>query len=93
MKHSRKSSNKTDRRATRLMTLASVCALAVLTACAGVQPPADVSGLRRVVGTDLVGARGATSNDQRKIDLTVAGLCAGKVWRVAECDRHDLESR
>ncbi|WP_084814414.1 hypothetical protein [Ensifer sp. 1H6] len=54
----------------------------------GTSAPANVEGLRRVVGTDLVGARGATSADQRKIDRTVVGLCAGGVWTNAECERH-----
>ncbi|WP_082523437.1 hypothetical protein [Ensifer sp. Root31] len=58
-----------------------------LTAC-GTSQPASVDGLRRVVGTDLVGARGATPADQRKIDRTVVGLCAGGVWTKAECVRH-----
>ncbi|WP_234907734.1 hypothetical protein [Ensifer canadensis] len=64
------------------MTVASMGA-----AC-GTSAPASVLGLRRVVGTDLVGARGATPADQRKIDRTVVGLCAGGVWTNAECARH-----
>lgn len=59
----------------------------VLTGC-GTSAPASVEGLRRVVGTDLVGARGATPADQWKIDRTVVGLCAGGVWTNAECARH-----
>ncbi|PSS59837.1 hypothetical protein C6558_36035 [Ensifer sp. NM-2] len=58
-----------------------------LTGC-GTSAPASVDGLRRVVGTDLVGARGATPADQRNIDRTVVGLCAGGVWTNAECVRH-----
>ncbi|MFJ1307868.1 hypothetical protein [Agrobacterium sp. P15N1-A] len=57
----------------------------------GISGPGDVSGLRRVVGTDLVGARGATQEDQRKIDRTVAGLCGGDVWSRDECARHGKE--
>jgi hypothetical protein len=41
-----------------------------------------------VVGTDLIGARGATSADQRKIDRTVVGICAADVWTREECARH-----
>ncbi|MDH4991025.1 hypothetical protein QEZ48_09300 [Aquamicrobium lusatiense] len=44
---------------------------------------------RRIVGTSLVGARGATSADQDKIYDTVAGLCAAKTWTPGECLRHD----
>lgn len=59
----------------------------VLTGC-GTSAPASVEGLRRVVGADLVGARGATPADQRKIDRTAVGLCAGGIWTNAECARH-----
>jgi len=77
--------------AARLMTLAALMIFA-LTAC-GTSHPADVSGLRRVVGTDLIGARGATPADQRKIDRTVVGLCAGGVWSKAECGAHGEAAR
>jgi hypothetical protein len=40
------------------------------------------------VGIDLIGARGATPADQRKIDRTVVGICAAAVWSKAECARH-----
>ncbi|MQX97664.1 hypothetical protein GHK03_16290 [Sinorhizobium medicae] len=54
----------------------------------GTSAPASADGLRRVVGTDLIGARGATPADQRKIDRTVVGICAAAVWTKAECVRH-----
>lgn len=73
----------------QLTKLALISTLVALPACASVPPPADVDGLRSVVGIDLVGARGATPADQRKVDRTIAGLCAGKVYTTAECDRHD----
>ena len=59
----------------------------VLAGC-GTSGPASVAGLRNVVGTDLIGARGATDRDQRKIDRTVVGICAAAVWTRAECARH-----
>ncbi|RVJ51631.1 hypothetical protein CN175_15445 [Sinorhizobium meliloti] len=65
-----------------LMTVASMGA-----AC-GTSAPANVAGLRRVVGTDLIGARCATPADQRKIDRTVVGICAAAVWTEKECARH-----
>ncbi|WP_244512709.1 hypothetical protein [Ensifer sp. LC163] len=68
--------------------LALVMTYVSLGAACGSSAPASVDGLRRVVGTDLVGARGATQADQRKIDRTVVGLCAGGVWTNAECLRH-----
>ncbi|WP_142590762.1 hypothetical protein [Pseudorhizobium endolithicum] len=58
-----------------------------LTAC-GTSAPGSVEGLRRVVGTDLIGARGATTADQRKIDRTVVGFCAAALWTRDECQRH-----
>jgi len=47
-----------------------------------------VTALRSIVGTDLIGARGATPADQRKIDRTVVGICAAAIWTTAECERH-----
>ncbi|AUX76784.1 MULTISPECIES: hypothetical protein [Sinorhizobium] len=61
---------------------------ALILAGCGTSAPANVSGLRGVVGTDLVGARGATAADQRRIDRTVVGLCAASVWVKSECTRH-----
>lgn len=61
---------------------------AVMLAGCGTSGPADVDGLRRTVGIDLIGARGATDADQRKIDRTVVRLCSGKVWNRDECGRH-----
>lgn len=54
----------------------------------GTSAPASADGLRRVVGSDLIGARGATPADQRKIDRTVVGICAAAVWMKAECAGH-----
>lgn len=43
---------------------------------------------RAIVGTSLIGAKGATASDQNKIDETAAGLCGAGVWRPSECARH-----
>ncbi|OAP35806.1 hypothetical protein AU381_16605 [Sinorhizobium glycinis] len=61
---------------------------ALLLAGCGTSGPANVSGLRDVVGTDLVGVRGATAADQRRIDRTVVGFCAASVWTKGECAKH-----
>jgi hypothetical protein len=45
---------------------------------------------RSIVGTSLIGAKGATAADQDKIDDTVAGLCGARAWTTEECERHDL---
>lgn len=44
---------------------------------------------RAIVGTSLIGARGAAATEQDKIDDTVAGLCGARVWTKAECSAHD----
>jgi hypothetical protein len=70
-----------------LLTMSALAMTFALTGC-GTSAPASVDGLRRVVGTDLIGARGATAADQRKIDRTVVGICAATVWTKEECVRH-----
>lgn len=44
---------------------------------------------RSIVGTSLIGAKGETSEDENKIEDTVAGLCGAGVWTKSECDLHD----
>lgn len=44
--------------------------------------------MRQIVGTDIIGARGATERDQTAIDLTVAGPCEVGIYRQQECRRH-----
>ncbi|RVK56891.1 hypothetical protein CN162_12530 [Sinorhizobium meliloti] len=70
-----------------LRTMSALALTFALQGC-GTSAPASAVGLRRVVGTDLIGARGATPADQRKIDRTVVGICAAEVWTKAECVRH-----
>lgn len=43
---------------------------------------------RQIVGTSLIGAKGATVQDQDKIDDTVAGLCGSGAWKKSECKAH-----
>jgi hypothetical protein len=43
---------------------------------------------RGVVGTSLVGAKGKTAADDRKIGRTVARLCSTLTWTEAECATH-----
>ena len=76
------------KRARLLMRACLIMTPAAMLAGCGTLAPADVSGLRRVVGTDLIGARGATDADQRKIDRTVVRFCAGGVWSRKECSLH-----
>lgn len=77
---------------TRLVLLAACAAsVAACTSTQRVSAPKERlnSAARAVVGTSLIGARGATSADQDKIDDTVAGLCGSKTWTRDECRGHD----
>lgn len=72
--------------------LAVLMTAALVAAGCSTSRPASVDGLRRVVGTDLIGARGATPVDQRKIDRTVAGICAvDGIWSREECSAHGAD--
>lgn len=62
--------------------------LALLGGCTTLAPE-TVLTLREVVGTSLAGAKGATSEDQVKIDTTVARLCGGGVWNKKTCSSHN----
>jgi hypothetical protein len=43
---------------------------------------------RAIVGTALIGAKGATPKDQDAIDDTAAGICAAGIWTRSECKAH-----
>ncbi len=45
-----------------------------------------------VVGPYLPTALGATIEDQNRIDLTMAGLCATSTYNRATCEAHDKAS-
>ena len=63
------------------MLSGAVFAMAGCSTTAPVGAKAEIRDtIRVVVGTDLIGARGASERDQRKIDITVAGLCSALVW-------------
>ena len=73
--------------------LAIAAALSVAGCSTTKRAPVTSDGLRDVVGTSLIGARGATAVDQRSVDETVAGLCGASVWSPSECARHGRETR
>jgi len=73
--------------------LISVAALMLAGCTTSKLAPVTSEGLRSVVGTDLIGAKGKTQADQLKIDATAAGLCGGGIWSKSECARHGRESR
>lgn len=60
----------------------------VLVSCGTGQTYDAGASTKRIVGTDLIATKGATADDQRKIDRTIVGLCSTKVYTSAECNRH-----
>jgi hypothetical protein len=48
---------------------------------------------RQIIGTSLIGARGATPADQDKIDDTLAGTCAVGVFTADECRLHQERTK
>ncbi|QIW87531.1 mobile element protein [Agrobacterium phage OLIVR4] len=71
-----------------MLRITALCLLCmILAGCPRVEP-GSTAAVRRIVGTDLIGARGATAEDQRKIDRTIVGLCAPNVYTRDECTRH-----
>lgn len=63
----------------------------ILSGCS-TSKPVSVSGLERVFGTALPGAQGKTLEDQRKIDLTVAGGCSARLYSKEQCNKHTERS-
>ncbi|MDZ5697829.1 hypothetical protein SIN08_11265 [Chelativorans sp. M5D2P16] len=82
-------------RGRRLRTgaLAIAAALSVAGCTTSSEAPVTTDGLRGVVGTSLIGVKGATPADQAGIDETAAGLCGASIWTSSECARHGRESR
>jgi hypothetical protein len=74
-----------------MLLLIGVLVLVIVMGCS-TSGPADVKGLREVIGISLPGAKGLTLDDQRKIDLTVAGGCGGRIFTKEECRRHGASS-
>lgn len=66
--------------------------LALMLAGCGDPPPASAPILTEVVGPYLPGALGAAIEDQNRIDLTMAGLCATATYSESVCDQHDARS-
>nr|WP_245363406.1 hypothetical protein [Neorhizobium galegae] len=78
------------------LALTVACAVSAA-ACTSTQQVSASKGqlsrtARAIVGTSLIGARGATPDDQDAIDDTVAGVCGAGVWTPGECLAHDQKS-
>lgn len=67
--------------------------LASMGAACTTSTPGSVPGLSGVMGDYLPGTRGLTKEDQRNIDLTVAGGCSGGVYTKGACARHTKASQ
>ncbi len=67
-----------------LLNTTIACALV---AC-GTTDGIDVAALRRVVGTDLIATKGATVEDQNRINRTVIRLGRAKVYTATELEAH-----
>lgn len=80
----------------RIVTLgkAGTAILVVLTLAGCItSTPATVSGVSGVIGDYLPGTKGKTKEDQKNIDLTVAGGCAGGIYTKNACARHTKASK
>ncbi|MDX0759822.1 hypothetical protein GOD62_28230 [Sinorhizobium medicae] len=75
------------------LALTAACALSAAGCTSTQQVSASKDRLNQaasaVVGTSLIGARGATPADQDKIDEPSRGLCGASAWSQSECARHD----
>lgn len=73
--------------------------IALIAGCTTTQPKlnagtSDLSrSVRGVIGTSIIGSRGATQKDQNNIDDVVAGACAVKAFTESECEKHDKETQ
>lgn len=72
--------------------------LAIVLAAAGCsERPApakpDLTTTRDLIGPHLPGAQGKEPEDQRAIDLTMAGACSAGVYDADQCREHTRASR
>lgn len=71
----------------RLMTIIS---LAGMLASCGTGPPSNVKELRSIIGTELIGTKGQTEDDQDNINRVVVRSCGAEILTRAECARHGV---
>lgn len=77
--------NASARKRTKLLLIMmTACGL---TAC-GTGGTIDVAAMRRTVGTDLIGVKGATVEDQNNINRTVVRLGAAKIYTSGDLATH-----
>lgn len=96
MKSGRKSQTKAARPVTLARTLGCLAAIALLAGCNTTSKLASagaIDDIRRAIGTELPGTRGATPRDQDAIDDTIAGACKVGIYKPQECRRHNEVAR
>ncbi|QIG68821.1 hypothetical protein EVB68_084 [Rhizobium phage RHph_Y2_6] len=76
-------------RVSAMLTVVSLITVSAFLQSCTTLGPGDAKTLGDIVGTNLVGAKGATPLDQDKINRTVARLCAGGVWNKNTCEAHN----
>jgi hypothetical protein len=64
----------------RLYQVLGMLTLAIALGGCGPSGTTSVTGLNNLLGKDLLSARGATRDDQRKIDKTVEGGIRAGIW-------------
>jgi septin family protein len=64
----------------RLYQVLGMLTLAMPLVACGPSGTTSVTGLNNLLGKDLLSARGATRDDQRKIDKTVEGGIRAGIW-------------
>lgn len=69
------------------VALLSMMIASGLAAC-GTSGQTDVAALRRVLGTDLIGTKGATDEDQDNINRTVIRAGRAAIYTPAEVAAH-----
>ena len=64
----------------KVLLAMSMSVIAVVLSGCGTSAVRSVSGLNGLLGEDLVSARGATREDQRKIDVTLERGIRSGIW-------------
>lgn len=76
----------------RLTKLALFLSAVLTVAGCSTLQPANVAGVDRVIGDALPGAQGETTEDQDRIDETVARACAAGLYSTELCNLHTIAS-
>lgn len=67
----------------RLIPLSAACAIAMTVAACTTTQPASAPGLESVLGATLIGVKGKTRADQKRLSIRNARECAAGFWPAA----------